>query len=267
MFVFDISYFHIGISICRISLHFCRISLHFFTERFNMAREKTTRCDNPHVLIHFILERCKPTRVAVAKELKKSRQTLADWEYQRVQVRDYMIEEVAAAANYPMHKIPEQIMQRHMDVIINGPKQREVPRDIKAPEPIKRPPVDNTKKPPEWCLEKNYGKPTARNSNPKTFGAGMNASKGIAIPSDADYPDMRHLMTEKLPPYELVQVPQHYVPYLGADSGVISIGPAWVFKDAQGKRWFYINKADALRTVEERRKIDTISANTVDDLI
>ena len=233
------------------------------------------RLPEPHLVIQFILDRCDYTRKVVAERIGIDRRTLRLWEYQLTNVRDCMVEKVAVAADYSLDRVPENTKERaaiaderrRKREVLRKEQAKNPPRDIKAPEPVKRPPIDNTKKPFEWCMEKNYGKPTARNSNPKTFGANMNASKGIAIPSDADYPDMRHLMTAKLPPYELVQVPQHYVPYLGADSGVISIGSAWVFKDAQGKRWFYVNKADALRTAEERRKIDTTAAHTVDDLI
>lgn len=72
----------------------------------------------PHILIHYVLNNSKLTRVEVAKALGVSRKTIFDWEYQRTAYRDYMLDEVLKAANYSFDKIPAHIKQRALDADI-----------------------------------------------------------------------------------------------------------------------------------------------------
>lgn len=75
-----------------------------------------TRSMNPkhaaHPLLHYVLCNTKMTRDDVALALKKSRKALYDWEYQLTAYKDYMLDEVAKAADFDVNRIPPHIYAR-----------------------------------------------------------------------------------------------------------------------------------------------------------
>ena len=221
---------------------------------------------NYHNQIHYMLENCKPTRIQIAKTLGIGRQTLSDWEYQRTKVRDYMITEVAAAANYNVENIPAHLVERDKDNQVRqfiGGKPKEEPRAPKNPNTARKQVERNAK---GYEVELNYGKPTERNKNPWTFSDVTPQHRrirdeGVKIPSDADYPDLISIALKGVGPYDALYVPKHSVPRCTSETGTISLPAGWYYKSASGQAHRRMTQDEATKHIEELRQEDDLTAS------
>jgi transcriptional regulator with XRE-family HTH domain len=63
----------------------------------------------PHQIISFVISRSKVSRDEIAAKLGITRKTLYEWEYQKVNIKDHMVDGVMEAAGYTLDRIPERI--------------------------------------------------------------------------------------------------------------------------------------------------------------
>lgn len=214
--------------------------------------KRNSRRDNPHAQIHYVLDRCKPTRKDIAEQLGISRQTLADWEYQRTKVRDHMLTDIQRVTGFDLSTIPAQLVQRDLDAVLNPAKKKAEPpppktnygEEAKAEEErqarLKAKQAAKATDPKRHRI-RNYGYPTAANQNPATFARVCPShlvkwrKEGLDIPSDAEYPDMVAAALKGMAHYEIIYVERHPVPECLNPGGVCNAASSFYWTRPNGQ--------------------------------
>lgn len=204
-----------------------------------------------HLVIQYILDHCRLRRYEIAAKLGITRKTMYEWEYQLVNIRDYMVEDIAKAAEYPLDRVPENV------------RENAITADLKRRKPKSEPPRI-PKNPAADSMKAEDARTTQRKEKDARLAEALKSPKTpprdlehlVNPRSWEDWPDRVKPLLDPLPPYEMVLTPRHWVPYPSSANGLILRDAAWWFKTSKGICQSRATREKALELIEDLRKKD-----------
>lgn len=225
-----------------------------------------------HILIQYILDRCVSPRYEVAKRLNITRKTLYEWEYQRINIRDHMVDQIAAAADYPMDRIPESVRQKAQDEDIKRRRRRDAEVSQAKLAPPGTPANQWVRKPSQMSMSdvdihRLWVRRALREGTapPPPFNIMFPTSSISSLPKHMQWvpdPDLIAEARHNMHPYELRYIPAHRI----ADRHPLGlqITAGWYFFGADGKMMRESDKGKAQARID---KLKADEAKALDEFI
>jgi hypothetical protein len=225
--------------------------------------------------------------------MRITRKALYDWEYQFTNYKEYMLIEVAKAADYDLANMPERVQQKaEEDALIREKIKREKDkRDALARIEIARKPSTNlttlarrakmdaanprASVPPPTANRPHPVPPPATCKKGARMGEidSLGDPRNIPFPPDyvhdpknhripkqyvnlVNFPDLVYEARQTMQPYEVRFIPRHSTPYHSSDNGLILRPAAWYTVNKTGKMGMGETQAEAMERAEQLRAED-----------
>lgn len=199
-----------------------------------------------HHTMEYMVEHSKLTRKQIAEKIGVTPKTLYEWTYNITKVKLWMVDLVANASGIPLDRVPPHIRQRTDD-----DEARYYLSKTDEKNGVKAAP----KEPPR--IPKNPAADSMRAESARQKAPPSAPAKPAAhIYTDKELPDLAKMAMDKAQPYEMVLVPEHWIPCAEKPTIREHRCQQWWFKDLAGNVGHNMYQHLALEQVEKMRKKD-----------